>query len=464
MRIGSLILLLMLVCPRPAAASGSLKVTSFPSGAEVLVDGVPTGKVTPMSVSLTEGDHSITVQIPNSGWRPDTRIVTIVAGNNDLSVTLLPVLTQGPPGVQGPKGDKGDPGAKGDKGDKGDPGDSFDIAVTDARYAKLLGDNSYTGSQNVAGTVTATRFVGDGSGLTNVTVAPGLPCEVIPAGGGRTLVGRDPHLSDPDHPADASNCAVPDGSNVQVLGPRPSLSGARIVNVPVSAGGDWSFADLSRAELLLLSATTMVGANLRGAILHTRGGHDMRFVEATGASFIGLVAQVIADDARMPLATFDFHEAPGSTFNRADLRSANFAPRGGQTMTSWSFVEANLSRANLARTRCVVGPSVGCNFTRATLRGANLRQLNCATTGSSGPRSCDFTGADLTGADLTGASLQSAILDGVMWSNTICPDGSNSGADDGDSFSCLLNLAAGPPPEPLNAVPDARHDAAARED
>src|SRR5262245_34298926 len=86
-------------------AAGTLKVTSFPSGAQVIVDGVDTGKVTPMNVSLADGDHVVIVRIPGTGWNPDTRTVTIVPGNNDLSVTLLPIQTTGPPG---PKGDKGD--------------------------------------------------------------------------------------------------------------------------------------------------------------------------------------------------------------------------------------------------------------------------------------------------------------------------------------------------------------------
>jgi hypothetical protein len=79
----------------------SLKVTSFPSGAEVWVDGTNTGKHTPMSMSLVEGDHTVTVRIPNSGWSPDTRTVTIVAGNNDLSVTLLAPDDDGPAGAAG---------------------------------------------------------------------------------------------------------------------------------------------------------------------------------------------------------------------------------------------------------------------------------------------------------------------------------------------------------------------------
>ena len=41
--------LALLGVARLAAANGSLKVTSFPSGGEVLVDGVSTAKVTPMS-------------------------------------------------------------------------------------------------------------------------------------------------------------------------------------------------------------------------------------------------------------------------------------------------------------------------------------------------------------------------------------------------------------------------------
>lgn len=122
----------------PAAAqNGALKVTSFPSGALVTIDGTSTGKVTPMSTSLTVGDHSVTVSLPGSGWNPDTRVVTIVAGNNDLSVTLLPLLTTGPQGPAGPQGvagptgpagatgpagPAGPAGAPGPKGDRGDPG------------------------------------------------------------------------------------------------------------------------------------------------------------------------------------------------------------------------------------------------------------------------------------------------------------------------------------------------------
>jgi hypothetical protein len=104
--------LLVFVGWATSAAAGTLKVTSFPTGAQVIVDGVNTGKLTPMNISLADGDHVVTVQIPGSGWNPDTRTVTIGAGNNDLSVTLLPMLSVGPAGPKGDKGDKGDQGAQ----------------------------------------------------------------------------------------------------------------------------------------------------------------------------------------------------------------------------------------------------------------------------------------------------------------------------------------------------------------
>jgi hypothetical protein len=110
-----LFLLIGILAAAPAAAA-TLKVSSFPSGAQVSIDGVGTGKTTPMNVSLVEGDHVVRVEIPGSGWSADTRTVTIVAGNNDLSVTLLPLPTPGPQGPAGPAGPAGAPGAQGPPG------------------------------------------------------------------------------------------------------------------------------------------------------------------------------------------------------------------------------------------------------------------------------------------------------------------------------------------------------------
>jgi probable HAF family extracellular repeat protein len=76
--------------------------------------------------------------------------------------------------------------------------------------------------------------------------------------------------------------------------------------------------------------------------------------------------------------------------------------------------DANLSQANLKEA----------NFTDANLSGANLID-------------CNLKDANLRNANLTGARLQGAGLNRVIWSNTICPDGSNSNANGG---TCLGHL------------------------
>src|SRR2546427_513664 len=104
--------------PNLRADGGALKVTSFPSGANVFVDGVDTGKVTPMTISVPLSTHTITVsfgptscQDPASlGWTPATHTMEVVQGTNFLSVTLLPCLTVGPQGPAGPQGLPGLPG------------------------------------------------------------------------------------------------------------------------------------------------------------------------------------------------------------------------------------------------------------------------------------------------------------------------------------------------------------------
>ena len=127
MRMRQVLTVLFVICAMSGIASaqsgsGSLKVTSYPTGAAVFIDGVDTGKTTPMSESLPVGQHTVLVKVPNSGWNPDTRLVTIVSGNNDLSVTLLPAVTTGPQGPSGPAGPAGPAGPQGPTGPAGAPG------------------------------------------------------------------------------------------------------------------------------------------------------------------------------------------------------------------------------------------------------------------------------------------------------------------------------------------------------
>jgi hypothetical protein len=96
----------------------------------------------------------------------------------------------------------------------------------------------------------------------------------------------------------------------------------------------------------------------------------------------------------------------------ADLQGANLQ---GANLTSAYLGNANLSFANLQGARLTSAYLVA-----ADLSGANLK--NAVLT------SADLHNANLTNADMTGATLTSATLSGVIWSNTVCPDGTNSTA------------------------------------
>jgi glycine rich protein/collagen triple helix repeat protein/PEGA domain-containing protein len=157
----------ILLLPSRAGAQGkhgNLKVTSFPSGANVSMDDKDTGKVTPMNMDLSVGWHKVVVSIPNSGWNPDVRNVDVVAGNNDLSVTLLPILTvgpmgpQGPAGPQGPKGATGATGAAGPAGPMGPIGPQGPTGNTGA--TGLTGPAGPQGPKGDTGTVGATGATG----------------------------------------------------------------------------------------------------------------------------------------------------------------------------------------------------------------------------------------------------------------------------------------------------------------
>lgn len=99
--------------------TAQLKVTSFPAGAYVSIDGVEMRKVTPMTAELEIGPHQVSVSAPGSGWNAGAQKVVLVPGDNELDLTLVPAVTVGPPGPQGPAGFPGAPGPAGPQGPQG---------------------------------------------------------------------------------------------------------------------------------------------------------------------------------------------------------------------------------------------------------------------------------------------------------------------------------------------------------
>jgi Bacterial Ig-like domain (group 3)/Pentapeptide repeats (8 copies)/Domain of unknown function DUF11 len=106
---------------------------------------------------------------------------------------------------------------------------------------------------------------------------------------------------------------------------------------------------------------------------------------------------------------------PGCNLNGADLTNAQLAGANfkGATLKNAMLAGANLVGAILAGTNLNGADLGGANLSGADLTGANLQDAN------------------LTDATLTGALAKGANFNGAVWSNTTCPDGTNSNTDGG---------------------------------
>jgi uncharacterized protein YjbI with pentapeptide repeats len=90
-----------------------------------------------------------------------------------------------------------------------------------------------------------------------------------------------------------------------------------------------------------------------------------------------------------------------------------------------SFTDSDFSGASMQRAYIVTNV----NFENSDFTGANMRSFYFF-----GGSTINLDGADLTDADLTGTNLDTyGSVTGATWSNTTCPDGTNS---DNNSNTC----------------------------
>ena len=89
----------------------------------------------------------------------------------------------------------------------------------------------------------------------------------------------------------------------------------------------------------------------------------------------------------------------------------------------------NLKGANLAGAYLKDRDLSDANLTGANLTNANLAAANLTDT--------NLKEANLTNANLAGANVNGANVKDVIWSNTICPDGTNRDANGG---TCVKHL------------------------
>ena len=189
--------------------------------------------------------------------------------------------------------------------------------------------------------------------------------------------------------------------------------------------------DLSGLEMegVDLSNANLTGANIDDASLFTTTLDDAIFDNAS-------LRNTLMEDAHAYRASFinaDFRGADlyFTHFNDANLSGANISDMflnafdlPGATLQNTNFSGSNMSFMNMRDT---------------DLRGADLSFASLVHV--------NLSNADLRDATLLGAERNSGVtLDGVIWGNTTCADGSNSDDNDGDNFSCEGNFPDNMPP------------------
>jgi uncharacterized protein YjbI with pentapeptide repeats len=147
---------------------------------------------------------------------------------------------------------------------------------------------------------------------------------------------------------------------------------------------------------------------------------------------------VILPDADLPGAVLVRANLAGATLSDANLSQANMpvsnfsdvdldgADLWDAILTDVQLAGSNLSGSNLSDTHLADTKMSDDNLTSANMQSAYLAGT-------------DLEGADLSDADMSGAFVTGENLTGVVWSNTICPDGTNSNNDGG---TCANNLGS----------------------
>lgn len=290
------------------------------------------------------------------------------------------------------------------------------VTVADGTWAG--GSVTIGSSLSVTGAVTVTNDVAvasalDSTGMVSLEGASTLDIDRLATPSGSfVLNGASTTLRF------AGGSAAVDLSGVTVLG------GGRIAN-PVTGGGILD-PEASIGPLVIDGDwTSSAGSALKATVRNTTAtGHDELHVVGT-AQPSGATLDVGFDPAYAPVTgdSFSLLSATSSvtgTFAAAQLPSAAghgvHLARAPSTIDLWvTDCDPAMLHPNAALT--------GSNLASKFLRGCDLS--GSVLVGA------DLTAANLTDANLRYANLASTILTGVVWANTICPDGTNSDANGG---------------------------------
>ena len=371
--------------------------------------------------------------------------------------------------------------------------------LTDATFTNADLDTAKLTGDNVAGATLAGASLSQvtSSGLTGTPAS--LPANWTLSSGfllGPTayLLGADLSNADLSH-ADLSNANL-DGAaltGATVTGANMSaamiddVSSGSLVGQPASLPANWSAtagylfgptANLANADL---TGVNFGHADLEQAYLNDAklANADLNVADMQDAVLDGVTSGgVNPGAARLPVGYSDEDgyiigpavnldgvnlaglNLPGMYLSNAqlantDLENVNLS---AGSLFGADLSDANLTNANLADVSLASAEIAGANFSGASLTGVESGSITGTPLNLPAPwqllsgyligPGANLTMADLHGvtfdnADLLDANLDNADLSGTTWSNTICPDGSNS---DNDGGTCAGFLDPAPSP------------------
>jgi hypothetical protein len=181
-------------------------------------------------------------------------------------------------------------------------------------------------------------------------------------------------------------------------------------------------------------------------------GVDLNNANLSGANlddaslFSSNLVAAIFDNASLRNTNLEDGYAPGASFVNADLRGANlyFAFFRGGNLSGANFSNNWLSSVDFESSILQNALFTGSNLSGVDMRNSDLRGAELSFTTLS---YVSLNNADLRDANLLGAKLKvGTALDGIIWGNTTCSDGSNSDDNDGDNFTCESNFIVNQPP------------------
>jgi hypothetical protein len=391
-------------------ATGATGATGAQGPAGTNGNTVLNGASTPASGVGDNGDFYLdtvteTLYGPKAGGTWPTTGTSLVGPQGSAGATggTGPTGPTGATGAQGPAGTNGNTvlnGASTPTSGVGNDGDFYLDTATETLYGPKASSTWPTTGTSLVGPQGSAGATG-GTGPTGPTGATGAQG---PAGtNGNTVLNG---ASTPTSGVGNNGDFYLDTATETLYGPK--------------ASGTWPATGTS-----LVGPQGPVGAN------GTNGTNGVAY-DCSATAYPGIDLADCSISANLKGATLDGANLTGATLNGDDLDGAylNDAELTGAYLTGANLDGAYLNDATLYGANLNDANLTFAELTGADLAYATLISANLTVTG--------LTDANLTDANLTDAVLTDDVLTGVTWSNTICPDGTNSGT--GAGATCIGHL------------------------